>query len=389
MAKKDAASKRLIRPKTTGDYLARLPQFEPRPIPFADLQEYDVEFIPGSLDRSTQEARADEVFLALLDRFTRANRNVGDKKGKNFAPALFAKEAEAKSAGLNSKALDAAMCRLFAAGTIWNQDIGKPSRPQYRLQVQREQLIDDVLSKFMAPHIHDATKLKPFLKDAKRAIAGYVGARETEYDRRKAKKLLSAASIALETTKRKLQEIDQWPELSSYLKRLHRDAPRLKQRGGFEEQPQASSQKQVKQELRRRADLDRSYSDFAPDQIAWRLSQLERVVNLADERVTFGPDAQRDQIAQDFTDQLASAWCRATKTSPTCSRRTPRLKNPSPFARLLETINQKLLKDRHRSENDFLEYGVKSVTRLPSAKPRRSRRPRVVGTPRRVAASGN
>jgi hypothetical protein len=231
MAKKDAASKRLIRPKTTADYLARLPQFEPRPIPLFEPR-----------------------------------------------PIPFA------------------------------DLIGQ----EYAVEVQREQLIDDVLSKFMAPYIHDATKLKPFLKDAKRAIAGYVGARETEYDRRKAKKLLSAASIALETTKRKLQEIDQWPELSSYLKRLHRDAPRIIWRGGreagLEEQPQASSRKQVKQQLRRRADLDRNYSDFAPNKIAWRLSQLETVVSLADERVTFGPgDAQRDQIAQDFTDQLASA----------------------------------------------------------------------------------
>jgi hypothetical protein len=267
MAKKDAASKRLIRPKTPGDYLARVRQFEPRPIPFADLQEYDV-------------------------------------------------------------------------------------------QVQREQGIDDVLSKFMAPYIRDATKLKPFLNDTKRAIAEYVGARQTEYDRRKAKKLLSATSIALETTKRKLQEIAQWPELSNYLKRLHRDA-------SLTEQPQPSSRKQVKQELQRRAELGRSYSDFAPDQIAWRLSQLEPVVSLAAERVTFGPgDAQRDQIAQDFTDQLASAWLQATETLPTCSRRTLRLKNRSPFARLLETINQKLLKDRHRSTNDFLEYGVKSVKRV-------------------------
>jgi hypothetical protein len=210
----------------------------------------------------------------------------------------------------------------------------------------------------MAPYIRDATKLKPFLNDTKRAIAEYVGARQTEYDRRKAKKLLSATSIALETTKRKLQEIAQWPELSNYLKRLHRDA-------SLTEQPQPSSRKQVKQELQRRAELGRSYSDFAPDQIAWRLSQLEPVVSLAAERVTFGPgDAQRDQIAQDFTDQLASAWLQATETLPTCSRRTLRLKNRSPFARLLETINQKLLKDRHRSTNDFLEYGVKSVKRV-------------------------
>src|SRR5262249_22084536 len=125
--KKDAASKRLIRPKTTADYLARLPQFEPRPIPFADLQEY--------------------VYLK-----------------------------------------------------------------EYDVQVQREQLIDDVLSKFMAPYIRDATKRQPFLNDAKRAIAGYVGARETEYDRRKAKTLLTESLTSLETTRRKLQEIAGWPE---------------------------------------------------------------------------------------------------------------------------------------------------------------------------------
>jgi hypothetical protein len=280
MAKKDTP-KQPIGPKTAEetaeDYLARPRQFEPRPIPFADLQEYDVQ---------VQREQGIDV------------------------------------------------------------------------QEQREQRIDDVLSKFMGLHIRDATKLKPFLKDAKRAIAGYVGARETEYDRRKAKKLLSATSIALETTKRKLQEIAQWPELSNYLKRLHRDAT-------LAEQPKPSSQKQVKQELRRKANLGRGYSDFAPDQIAWRLSQLETVVSLADERVTLGPgDAQRDQIAQDFTDQLASAWRAATGRKPTYSRPTPRLKNPSPFARLLETINQRLLKERHRSPNDFFQYGAKAIKRL-------------------------
>ena len=277
MAKKDAASKRLIRLKTTADYLARLPQFEPRPTPFADLEEYDVQ---------VQREQGIDV------------------------------------------------------------------------QEQGKQRIDDVISKFMAPYIRDATKLKPFLNDAKRAIAAYVGARETEYDRRKAKELLSATSIALETTKRKLQEIARWSELSNYLMRLHRDAT-------LAEQPQPSSPEQVEQELRRRADLGRSYSDFAPDQIAWRISQLETVVSLADERVSFGPgDAQRDQIAQDFTDQLASAWHSATERMPTYSRPTLRLKNASPFARLLETINQRLLKERYRSPNNFFEYGAKAIKRL-------------------------
>jgi hypothetical protein len=242
MAKKDTP-KQPIGPKTTADYLAylaRLRQFEPRPISFADLQEYNV-------------------------------------------------------------------------------------------REQDKQRIDDVLSALMARYIHDATKQDFFLKDAKRAIAAYVGARETEYDRRKARKLLSDTSIVLETAGRKLQEIARWPELSNYLKYIFRDAPKYI----FRDAP--SSQKQVE------LDPD-SYSDLAPDKLQLRLSQLETVVSLAAERVTFGPgDAQRDQIAQDFTDQLASAWRRATKRWPTCSRPTRRLKNASPFARLLETINQKLL----------------------------------------------
>jgi hypothetical protein len=282
MAKKDTP-KQPIGPKNAKDYLARLPQFEPRPIPFADLQEYDVQ---------VQREQGIDV------------------------------------------------------------------------QEQGKQRIDDVLSKFMAPYISDATKLQPFLNDAKRAIAGYVGARETEYDRRKAKELLSATSIDLETTKRKLQEIARWPELSNYLKRLYRDASEWPWE--FKIKMATSPRLAKRPQRRRKADLGRSYSDFAPAQTARRLSQLETVVSLAAERVTFGPgDAQRDQIAQDFTDQLASAWHSATERKPTCSRPTQRLKNLSPFARLLETINQRLLlKKRHRSPNNFFEYGAKAIKRL-------------------------
>jgi hypothetical protein len=288
MAKKDPASKRLIRPKTPEGYLARLRQFEPRPIPFADFQE--------------QCPRGE------------------------------------------------------------TQEVGP--------QNTREKRIDDVLSNFMAPYIRDATKLQSFLNDAKRAIAGYVGVRETEYDRRKAKKLLTETLTSLETARRKLQEIAGWPELSNYLKRVYRDAPRCRRNrnriAAPTERPEPSSaREQVEQARQRTAALDRSYSDFAPDQIAWCLSQLEAVLSLAAEQVTFGPgDAQRDRIAQDFADQLASAWHSATERVPTCSRRTLRLKNRSPFARLLETINQELLEERHRSRNNFFEYGAKAIKRL-------------------------
>jgi RecA-family ATPase len=91
--------------------------------------------LPGvtSLDKAAQEARADDVFIALLQRFARENRNVGVTKGTTYAPALFAREEEAKKAGVRSKDFDAAMLRLLKAGKIMNEPYGKPSRPHYRL----------------------------------------------------------------------------------------------------------------------------------------------------------------------------------------------------------------------------------------------------------------
>ena len=329
MAKKDAPK----RPKTPADYLARLPQFEPHPTPFADFQEYDVQ--------------------VLLEQ------------------------------GIDVQALQV----MINAQALLEQVINAQALLEGIDVPHGEQRIDDVLSKFMAPYIRDATKLKPFLKDAKRAIAGYVGARETEYDRRKAKTLLTETLTSLETTRRKLQEIAGWPELSNYLKRVYRDAPGegavtrpdLVTPTPTERPEPSSAEEQVELARQRTAALEKSYSQFAPDQIAWRLDHLETVLSLAAERVTFGPgDAQRDKIAQDFTDQLASAWHSATERNPTCSRPTQRLKNPSPFARLLETINQRLLSELHQSKNNFFEYGVKARKSLPSAKPRRGGRQRAL-----------
>jgi RecA-family ATPase len=91
--------------------------------------------LPGiaSLDRIAKEAKADDVFLDLLRRFTAENRNVSDKKGPSYAPALFAREDEAKRARLAGKDLEAAMRRLFKAGKIWNEPYGRPSRPHFRI----------------------------------------------------------------------------------------------------------------------------------------------------------------------------------------------------------------------------------------------------------------
>jgi RecA-family ATPase len=87
----------------------------------------------GSLEKLAAEATADEMFLRLLDRYTREGRTVGDKRGHSYAPAQFAKEAEAKAAGLRSEALADAMRRLFATKKIQVEAYGRPSNPHHRI----------------------------------------------------------------------------------------------------------------------------------------------------------------------------------------------------------------------------------------------------------------
>ena len=73
---------------------------------------------PGSLEKLASDAKAETVFLELLRRFTKEGRTVGDKTGHSYAPAQFAKEPEAKNAGLLKEALANAMRRLFAQNKI-------------------------------------------------------------------------------------------------------------------------------------------------------------------------------------------------------------------------------------------------------------------------------
>ena len=94
--------------------------------------------VPGvsSLDRAASEQLADDVFVDVLKRFAKANRNVSDRVGPGYAPAQFAREDEAKRAGLNSKSLEAAMRRLFKAEKIENEPYGRPSRPYHHIALK-------------------------------------------------------------------------------------------------------------------------------------------------------------------------------------------------------------------------------------------------------------
>jgi RecA-family ATPase len=88
----------------------------------------------GFLEEAAAHAAANDVFLALLDRFTRASDNVSNKpSANNYAPSRFAAEADAKAKHLNKAALEAAMRRLFAAEQIAVEPYGPPSRDFRRI----------------------------------------------------------------------------------------------------------------------------------------------------------------------------------------------------------------------------------------------------------------
>jgi hypothetical protein len=66
-------------------------------------------------EMAAMQARAEEMFLAILARYTAAGRLVSDSKQGSYAPRLFAEEAEAKDAGVTQPYLEGAMRRLLQA----------------------------------------------------------------------------------------------------------------------------------------------------------------------------------------------------------------------------------------------------------------------------------
>jgi RecA-family ATPase len=86
-------------------------------------------------DKAAQEAKADEVFMTLLRKFNSddSDRNVGVKSGTTYAPAMFAKEREAKLARVTKPMLTQAMQRLVEAKKIRSEMFGPQSKRRSRL----------------------------------------------------------------------------------------------------------------------------------------------------------------------------------------------------------------------------------------------------------------
>jgi RecA-family ATPase len=78
------------------------------------------------LDKMAATAKAERVFLKLLDLFDEQGRRVNSKGGPNFAPKVFSSHPE--SEGISKRALGQAMEKLLTDGKITVGTEGPPSR---------------------------------------------------------------------------------------------------------------------------------------------------------------------------------------------------------------------------------------------------------------------
>jgi RecA-family ATPase len=93
-------------------------------------------WVPSDVSAVEDRDKAiDDLFLLLLRRANKDNRDVSPNKSSTWAPSLFAEQPEAKLAKIGSKVFNEAMERLLAAGKIQIEKWGPPSKPRYRLIV--------------------------------------------------------------------------------------------------------------------------------------------------------------------------------------------------------------------------------------------------------------
>jgi RecA-family ATPase len=84
-------------------------------------------------DPMVTAAKADQVFLELLEKARSQNIEVHFKTGRGYAPGEF--KADASKQGVSKGELAAAMKRLLDDGKIVNAPFGPPSRTRHRLQL--------------------------------------------------------------------------------------------------------------------------------------------------------------------------------------------------------------------------------------------------------------
>jgi hypothetical protein len=85
----------------------------------------------SSFDRVAAAAKAETVFLTLLQAFEDQGRSVSPNPSASYAPAVFAREADAD--GVSRPALARAMSKLLKDDRIHIEIFGPPSRERQKL----------------------------------------------------------------------------------------------------------------------------------------------------------------------------------------------------------------------------------------------------------------
>jgi hypothetical protein len=89
-------------------------------------------FVPddGNAAASSQ-INAEAMFLAMLDAYTKQERNVSAVTGTSYAPTIFSRDPACK--GVDMKVLRDAMNSLFAKHQIKVENFGPPSRQRSKI----------------------------------------------------------------------------------------------------------------------------------------------------------------------------------------------------------------------------------------------------------------
>lgn len=88
--------------------------------------EDDASQTVGPIGRQIAEERVERVFLDLLAAYEAQGRHVSDKASASYAPTVFARDPGSKGTG--RRGLELAMNRLFAAGTLRVDMVGRTSK---------------------------------------------------------------------------------------------------------------------------------------------------------------------------------------------------------------------------------------------------------------------
>ena len=233
---------------------------------------------------------------------------------------------------------------------------------------EREQQIRLALSGFIDAHVKSVewqgkpTSGDRFIKNAMRAIATFEQRRAAQpnFDRRAVKETLKRTVDRILDTCQQLEHIATNRQLSQFLKSIFVSTADRKNTA----RERLADKQALSAELKQSEKLFKLYREISPRALSAQLMKLEPILTLAAERVELqAGDFQRDEIAQEFCNELAYAWISGTGKIPTVSELNSKSRETSAFLRLLDLVNDNIDQIfRHRTA--FRNYGANARDKM-------------------------